>query len=144
MLPHRRRARAKQSAGGRLDAQCGEVKYSPGPLPKSGITKIEAAGIGTKVIVDQVLADGTTRHWEITANYDGRSYPVIGTNPDADTLARTRLNATTVESIAKKGGKVTITQRSVVSSDGKTRTVTTTGMNAGGQDVNNVAVYEKQ
>jgi hypothetical protein len=31
-----------------------------------------------------------------------------------------------------------------VSSDGKTRTVTTTGMNAAGQAVNNVAVYDKQ
>ena len=33
---------------------------------------------------------------------------------------------------------------SVVSSDGKTRTVTTTGVDAKGQTVNNVAVYEKQ
>jgi hypothetical protein len=59
-------------------------------------------------------------------------------------IARTRINATTVQAIAKKAGKVTITQRSVVSADGKTRTVTTTGMNAKGQQVNNVAVYEKQ
>ena len=43
-----------------------------------------------------------------------------------------------------QGGKVKITQRLVVLSDGKTRTVTTTGMNATGQQVNNVAVYEKQ
>jgi len=28
--------------------------------------------------------------------------------------------------------------------DGKTRTVTTTGTNAAGQNVNNVAVYDKQ
>jgi hypothetical protein len=38
--------------------------YSPGPAPKSGTSKIEAAGAGTKVVVDQVLADGTTRHWQ--------------------------------------------------------------------------------
>jgi hypothetical protein len=36
------------------------------------------------------------------------------------------------------------TQTSAVSSDGKTRTVTTKGVNASGQPVNNVAVYEKQ
>jgi len=119
-------------------------KYSPGPGPKSGTTKIEAVGAGTKVSVDQVLADGTARHWEFTANYDGKDSPVTGNNPDADTVARTRLDANTVQTVAKKGGKVTTTQTSAVSSDGKTRTVTTKGVNASGQQVNNVAVYEKQ
>jgi hypothetical protein len=119
-------------------------KYSPGPAPKSATTKIEAAGTGTKVVVDQVLADGTKRHYEFTANYDGKDSPVIGTNPDADMVARTRTSASTVQTIAKKGGKVTTNQTSAVSSDGKTRTVTTTGVNASGQRVNNVAVYEKQ
>ena len=44
----------------------------------------------------------------------------------------------------KKGGKVTTMQRNVVAADGKTRTVTTTGTDAQGQKVNNLAVYEKQ
>ncbi len=118
--------------------------YSPGPGPKSGTTTIEAAGTGTKVVVDQVLADGTKRHYEFTTSYDGKDSPVTGNNPELDTVARTRTNATTVQTTAKKGGKVTTTQTSVVSSDGKTRTVTTTGVNAAGQKVNNVAVYEKQ
>jgi len=119
-------------------------KFSPGPGPKSGTTRIEAAGAGTKVVVDQVLADGAARHWEFTANYDGKDSPVTGNNPDADTVARTRIDANTVQTISKKGGKVTTTQTSAVSSDGKTRTVTTKGVNASGQQVNNVAVYEKQ
>ena len=104
---------------------------------------IEAAGKGTKVVVDQVTADGTKRHWEFTADYDGKDTPMTG-NPDADTVARTRVNATTVQTISKKGGKVVTTQTSVVSADGKTRTVTTKGTDAKGQPVNNVAVYEKQ
>ncbi len=119
-------------------------KYSPGPGPKSATTKIEAVGAGTKVSVEQALADGTARRWEFTANYDGKDSPVTGNNPDADTVARTRLDANTVQTVAKKGGKVTTTQTSAVSSDGKTRTVTTKGVNASGQQVNNVAVYEKQ
>ena len=118
--------------------------YSPGPPPKSATTRIEAAGAGTKVVVDQVAGDGTVRHWEFTANYDGKDSPVTGNNPDADVLARSRINATTVQTISKKGGKVTTTQTSAVSSDGKTRTVTTKGVNGSGQQVNNVAVYEKQ
>jgi hypothetical protein len=119
-------------------------KYSPGPAPKSGTVKIEAAGAGTKVIVDQVAGDGTVRHWEFTANYDGKDSRVTGNNPDADMVARTRTNANTVQTILKKGGKVTTTQSSVVSADGKIRTVTVTGVNANGQQVNNVAVYDKQ
>jgi hypothetical protein len=119
-------------------------KYSPGPAPKSGTTTIEAAGAGTKVSVNQELADGTMRRWEFTANYDGKDSPVTGNNPEADMVARTRINPTTVQTISKKGGKVTTTQTSAVSSDGKTRTVTTKGVSASGQQVNNVAVYEKQ
>jgi hypothetical protein len=118
--------------------------FSPGPAPKSGTTKIEAAGAGAKVIVDQAMADGTMRHWEFTANYDGKDSPVTGNNPDADMVARTRVNANTVATVAKKGGKVTTSQTSAVSADGKTRTVTTKGVNAVGQTVNNVSVYDRQ
>ena len=142
MLPDGSRVRTERSAGGHLEAQSREIEYSPGPGPKSATTKIEAVGAGSKVSVDQALADGTARHWEFTANYDGKDSPVTGNNPDADTVARTRLDANTVQTVAKKGGKVTTSQTSAVSSDGKTRTVTTKGVNASGQQVNNVAVYE--
>jgi hypothetical protein len=118
--------------------------FSPGPAPKSGTTKIEAAGAGAKVIVDQAMADGTMRHWEFTANYDGKDSPVTGNNPDADMVARTRVNANTVATVSTKGGKVTTSQTSAVSADGKTRTVTTKGVNAAGQTVNNVSVYDRQ
>jgi ABC-type Na+ efflux pump permease subunit len=118
--------------------------FDPGPAPKSGTTVIEAAGAGAKVIVDQTAADGTTRHWEFTANYDGKDIPIVGDNPDADTVARTRISATTVETISRKAGKVVATQQSTVSADGKIRTVTTKGVNAAGKTVNNVAVYERQ
>ena len=118
--------------------------FSPGPAPKSGTTKIEAAGAGAKLVVDQAQADGAARHWEFTANYDGKDVPIVGNNPDADTVARTRVNANTVETISKKAGKVVTTQQSTVSADGKTRTVTTKGVNAAGKTVNNVAVYERQ
>ena len=118
--------------------------YNPGPAPKSATTKIEAAGAGAKVIVDSTAADGTARHWEFTADYDGKDVPMTGNNPDADTVARTRVNANTVQTISKKAGKVVTTQQSTVSADGKTRTVTSKGVNAAGKTIDNVAVYEKQ
>lgn len=118
-------------------------KYSPGPAPTSATTKIEAVGAGVKVTVDQAFA-GAPRHWEYTANNDGKDVPVTGNNPDADMISRTRVNATTVQTVNKKGGKVTTTNTSVISSDGKTRTVTQKGTDAKGQVINNVTVYEKQ
>jgi hypothetical protein len=118
--------------------------YSPGPVPKSATLRIEPAGAGVKVTVDQVLPDGTKRHWEYTANYDRMDNRITGNNPDADMVARTRINATTIQSVNKKGGKVTTTNTSIISTDGKTRTITTKGTNGQGQTVNNVGVYEKQ
>jgi hypothetical protein len=118
--------------------------YSAGPAPKSATTTIESAGSSSKVTVDLIAADGTPRHWEVTAYYDGKECPVIGDNPDADTLARWRVNATTGKTIAKKAGKVTLTQFSVVSKDGNTRTVTTTGVDGSGHPVRSVAIYDKQ
>jgi hypothetical protein len=137
-------AQAPDSQVGNWTLNAAKSTFSPGPAPKSATTKIEAAGAGTRLIVDQTMADGTVRHWEVTADYDGKDVPVTGNNPDADVLARTRVNAHTVKSVSKKGGKITLTQTSTVSADGKTRTVTTRGVNAAGQKVNNVAVYERQ
>jgi membrane protein implicated in regulation of membrane protease activity len=45
---------------------------------------------------------------------------------------------------AKQGNKITLTGRVVVSTDGKTWTVTTTGTDAKGKKVNSTAVYDKQ
>lgn len=117
--------------------------FSPGPAPKSGTLRVEPAGPGVKVSVDNVLPDGTKTHWEYTANYDGKDSRVTG-NPDADMVARTRINATSIQAVNKKNGKITTTNTSVISSDGKTRTVTIKGVNAKGQTVNNVLLFVKQ
>ena len=114
------------------------------PGPKGGSTTVEAAGKGTKVSVVQELADGTNREYSFTGEYDGKDVPITGAHPDGDTVARTRVNSSTVKTVLKRAGKVTTTQVSVVSSDGKTRTITTTGTDGRGQTVHHVTVYERQ
>ena len=118
--------------------------YSPGPPPKSVTSTYAVAGKGYKVTVKTEPASGPAQEWTYTSDLDGKDVPVSGNNPNADMLAPKRINASTLELVSKKGGKVTTTARNVVAPDGKTRTVTTTGTNAQGQKVNNVAVYEKQ
>jgi hypothetical protein len=119
-------------------------KYSPGPAPKSQTAVYEAAGKGYKISVKAEPASGAAQQWSYTTNLDGMDAPVTGNNPNADTISVKRIDAHTLEAVAKKGGKVTTTQRNVVAADGKTRTVTTTGTDAKGQKVNNVTVLEKQ
>ena len=118
--------------------------YSPGPAPKSQVSTYEAAGQGYKVSVKAETAAGGTEQWSYTSNLDGKESPITGNNPNSDTVAVKRIDAHTLESVNKKGGKVTTSQKNVVAADGKTRTVTTTGTNPQGQKISNVAVYEKQ
>ena len=126
----------------RLDTA--KSKYSPGPAPKSQTAVYEAAGSGYKVSVKAEPASGPAQSWSYTTALDGKDSPVTGNNPNADVVATKRIDANTLETVNKKGGKVTTTQRNVVAADGKTRTVTTTGTDAQGQKVNNVTVFTKQ
>ena len=118
-------------------------KYSPGPAPKSGTTTIEASGSGYKMTVHQATPSGA-QDWSIVTNLDGKPAKVVGTNSNADMIAYRRVDAHTLESVQSKGGKETQRQKIVVSADGKTRTVTSTGVDGAGQKVNNVAIYEKK
>jgi len=118
--------------------------YAAGTAPKGVTTKHEAAGVGVKSTVDSVDADGTVRHWTYASNYDGKDSPITGNCPYGDSIARTRVDANTTRAVYKNGGTVTANQTSVVSGDGKSRTVTTTGTNAKGKAVNSVVVYDKQ
>ena len=117
-------------------------KYAPGTAPKSQTTVFTADGQGIKVVTNAVTASGPSKT-EYTATFDGKDHPVKG-NADWDTTALKRVDARTIEFTRKKGGKVVQTATSVVAADGKTRTVTVTGVNAQGQKVNTVALYIKQ
>ncbi len=83
------------------------------------------------------------RHWEYAANYDGKDNPITGNSQNGDVVAQTRVDARTTQSVYKKGGKVTVTQTSVVSADGKTRTVASKGTNAMGKAVDNVKLLRQ-
>ena len=118
-------------------------KYTPGPPPKSNTSVYEVAGQGVKVTTKGTHAAGKPTMTLYTANYDGKDYPVTG-NPGWDGTTLKREDTNTVEFTRKKAGKVVQTGTNVVSKDGKTRTITATGVNAQGQKINNVTVWEKK
>ena len=117
-------------------------KYEPGTAPTSQRSVYATAGKGFKVTTNTVFATGPV-NTEYTAEADGKDHPVKG-NPDWDTVALKRVDSHTVEFTRKKAGKVVQTARSTVAKDGKTRTVTVTGVNAKGQKLNSTSIYIKQ
>jgi hypothetical protein len=117
--------------------------YSPGPAPKSATLKFESTPAGIKLTTDIVDAEGKAVVGGLTSKFDGKEVPMLG-NPNADAGSPKKLDDNSYENVWKKGGKVTVTAKAVVSADGKTLTITQTGTNAKGQAVNSTAVYDKQ
>ena len=115
----------------------------PAGATKNTTVMYEAAGDQIKVTVDGVNADGTPAHNEWTGNFDGKDHPVTG-DPASDMRSYKQLSDHTLELTTKKDGKVMVTGKIVVSADGKTRTVTTSGKNAEGKKVKVMGVYDKQ
>lgn len=137
-------AQSKDPLVGTWQLNAAKSKYTPGPAPTSAATTIEAAGTGYKFTVHQAPATGPAQDWSFTTNVDGKPSKITGNNPNADTSSYNRVNATTFDAVLSKGGKETQRQHIVISADGKTRTVTTTGIDAAGKKINNVAVYDKK
>jgi len=121
-----------------------EAKSKNGPgAPKNTMVVYEAAGDSVKVTVDGVDADGKPTHNEWTGKFDGKDYPLTG-DPSSDMRSYKKINDHTLALTNKKGGKVTMSGRIVVSADGKSRTVTVSGMDANGKKISTTAVYDKQ
>ena len=81
-------------------------------------------------------------HSNWTGKFDGKDYSVTG-DPNSDARSYTRVNDRTLNLTVKKGGKVTVTGRVVVSADGKSRTVNVSGTTPKGKKFKNTAVYDK-
>lgn len=117
-------------------------KFGPGAT-KNHTVVYEAAGDQTKVTVDGTDSAGAAVHNEWTGKFNGRLYAVTG-SPTSDKRSYRIINSRTLALTEKKGSKVVVTGRIVVSRDGKTRTVTTNGTDAKGKRIHNTAVYDKQ
>ncbi len=117
-------------------------KFSPG-APKNTTVVYEAAGDNVKVTKDGVDGDGKPIHNEWTGKFDGKDYPVTG-DANSDARALKKIDDHTITFEVKRGGKVITAGRIVLSADGKTRTVTTSGTDSKGNKISGTAVYDKQ
>src|SRR5262245_37469384 len=119
-------------------------KFNPGPAPRSSTLTYEAVGQGFRITTDssEALRKPTK---SVIQPYllDGNSHPLTGVQ-DYDASTYKTVNDSTVEMSRMKDGKAVQTVIRVLSGDGKTLTFTVTGVNASGQQINNVALYDKQ
>jgi hypothetical protein len=118
-------------------------KFSPGPPPKSQTNYLQGEGQNRKNTTVGIDAEGNPTVVVFMHIYDGKPYPTTG-SPIFDASAYTRPDANTLNFNRLKAGKVVQTGTTVVTPDGKSYTVTTTGTNANGRQINNIAVYDKQ
>lgn len=131
-------------AAGKWVLNVAKSKFSPGPGPKSQTLTIAVAGQGVHVSTAGVAADGSKTASDYTANFDGKEVPIKGTANTSATVSLKRINANTVERTDRVGGKVTVVITRTLSADGKTLTITAKGVNAQGQKVDSMSIYEKQ
>ena len=80
---------------------------------------------------------------EWIGKFDGKDYPVKG-DPLGDSRSYTKVDENTLSFIGKMGGKTIFTGTTVVSPDGKTRTVTSSATDAQGKTFSTTSVYDKQ
>jgi hypothetical protein len=136
-------AQAPEGLLGTWTLDTAKSTFSPGPAPKSMTIVYSAEGAdGMKIVVDVTPAEGAAQHWEMTAHYDGKEYPVTG-NPSADMISLKKIDDHNSESTFKKDGKVTATNMRKLSADGKMLTITSKGVTADGKPRHDVQVFTK-
>jgi hypothetical protein len=116
-------------------------KLTPG-RGKNKIVVYQSTLFQVKITVDGVDSKGKPTHNEWIGRFDGTDYRVTG-DPDSDARLYRKIDDRTMEFVARKNGKVIVTGRIVVSADGKSRTVTTSGTTPKGRKFKNIAVYDK-
>ena len=119
--------------------------YQPASLaPRSETTKQTRSGDSVTVILDGTDAKGKPMHTEITYKLDGKEYDYKGAPDPKTTRFYTRIGDLTYQFVTKVNGSITTTSHVVVAADGKSRTIVTTGRDAQGQIVDDLAFWDKQ
>jgi hypothetical protein len=117
-------------------------KYSPGPAPQSLTVTYSMDGDWVVAKSEGVSSEGKATSYTNRYKFDGKEYP-YKTLIVEGMISLKRIDDMHTEAVIK-GGKGQTTSHAVISKDGKTRTLTTTGTNAEGKPMKNVAVYDKQ
>jgi hypothetical protein len=118
-------------------------QYIPGPAPREQILNIAQDGQVVKDTVQTVDAAGNVSTGVVMHVYDGQPHPAT-ISRDYDATVLTQVDRNTLIFSRLKAAKLVQLGTFVISEDGKTLTVTTTGINGSGQPLKTIAVFDKQ
>jgi hypothetical protein len=146
--------RAAQFGGSRFIGQWrldpAQSVYEFGQPPASGSYTIEFDGQQIHFTIEWTTADGQDMCVLVDAIPDGLDHPYTG--PAADAICYTLVDASTLDSTAKKivtdangekQGQVVATARRVLSDDGSSMRITQSGNTPDGKHFDNVSVYRR-
>jgi hypothetical protein len=117
-------------------------RFNPGPAPRSQTRTYRETPQGIQVTIRTVARDGTTATVEFPEKYDGKDYPVKGSEI-ADALTLVRINDYQAEAAMKHAGRVVATASRRITDEGKTLIINLNQPDVE-HPVNNELVYEKQ
>jgi hypothetical protein len=118
-------------------------KYNAGAT-KNHTVVYSMQGDSVKVVVDGKDKDGKAVHNEWVGKFDGKDYPVTGSNIQGDARSYTVVDDHTLNMTVKSKGAVIGSGTVKVSADGKSRTVETTSADPKNAGLTATAVYDKQ
>jgi hypothetical protein len=117
-------------------------KYDPGPAPDKATVTIQTDGNSSTVKAESSF-EGKPYTTSYTVTLDGTPAPLQG-SPVADMVSVKKVDERTREMKTTKAGSPVGESRATVSADGKTATVTGSGLTPKGTKTTFTAVYEKQ
>ena len=111
-------------------------------MPKNNTVVYAQSGEEVTITVDGTDSGKAVHHvW--TGKFDGKDYAAKGSDMH-NTRAYTKVDANTLTYKLKKDGKDVGTGKVVISTDGKSRTVTESDKGKDGKETTSNAVYDKQ
>jgi hypothetical protein len=119
--------------------------FNPGPPPKRQTLWYKSEAGQLTALLQGLDAEGRPISPDVgnlVIYFDGKDHPTA--RPGYDSSAWTRISARKYVVHRKKNGKTVLTSTNIVSDDGRTMTITTTGTDENGRPVNNVRVYDRQ
>jgi hypothetical protein len=111
--------------------------------PKSGTVTYTEDGEWLVVKAESVNVEGKPATRTSRYKLDGKEHPYESPYGKGTISAKKTGERQGMATVKLDGGN-SYTQQTVISADGKTRTITTSGKNAQGQALNNTVVYERQ
>ena len=132
------------SALGTWKLNVAKSRFTPGPGWRSQMrTYTLQPGGGVLVRWEGVGGHGEPMHVSFASKLDGKDYPMKGSDK-YDTLNAVQVDAFTVKSVEKRGGKVAGIAIRTLSRDGRVMTITDKGTDRKGRKFRQLLVFDRE